>query len=189
MPKKIDYTLTEEQLKKLEQAIKNDPDLRVRSRAQIIRLLHLGYKREKVAHLLSISTGKVHYWHKRWQSEGISGLADLPRDGRPQVTTEAYNQQLEEALERDPQELGYAFRVWTKAKLLAYMEEKTGIRVHESTLSRRLTALGYAYLRPKHDLTSLQDKEAKERATETIAELKKKPKQAKSTYSLWTKPP
>ena len=90
-------------------------------------------------------------------------------------------------LEQNPQELGFAFTVWTKPKLLAYMTELTGIKVHESTLSRRLTSLGYAYLRPKHDLTSLQDKDAKKQAEETIDELKKKRKEGKSTYSLWTK--
>ena len=67
MPKQINYTLTEEQLREIEQAIKKHADLRLRSRARIIRLLHLGYKRPEVAELLSISTGQVHYWHKRWQ--------------------------------------------------------------------------------------------------------------------------
>ena len=187
MPKKIEYTLAEEQLTIVEQAIKNHPDLMVRSRAQIIRFLHLGYKRADIAQLLSVSTGKVHYWHERWQAAGIEGLADQPRSGRPKVTDDEYNQKLEEVLEQDPRELGFAFSVWTKPKVLAYMEQLTGKRIHESTLSRRLTALGYAYLRPKHDLTSLQDKDAKKRAEETIDELKKKPKEAKSTFSLWTK--
>ena len=50
----------------------------------------------------------------------------------------------------------------------------TDIHIHENTLTRRLSSLGYAYLRPKHDLTSLQDKDAKERAKEMIDELKKK---------------
>ena len=187
MPKRIDYTLTEGQLTEIEQAIKNHADLRVRSRARIIRLLHLGHKRPEIAQLLSISTGQVHYWHKRWQSDGVAGLSDLPRSGRPIVTTDDYNRKLEEVLETDPRSLGFAFTVWTKPKLLAYMHQLTGIMVHENTLSNRLSKLGYAYLRPKHDLTSLQDKEAKEQAKETIDELKKKLKMAKSTYSLWTK--
>lgn len=187
MPKKIDYSLTKTQLKEIEQAIKSSQDLRVRSRAQIIRLLHLGYKRIDVAHLLSISTGKVHYWHERWQADGLQGLSDQPRSGRPEVTTEEYNQKLEEILEQNPQELGFAFTVWTKPRLLTYMEELTGIRPHPNTLSNRLTKLGYAYLRPKHDLSSLQDKDAKQQAKETIDELKKELNKGKSTYSLWTK--
>jgi transposase len=189
MPKQIDYTLTKQQLQKIEQAIKSDADLRVRTRARIIRLLHRGYKRSEIAKILSISTGQVHYWHKRWQDQGLAGLADQPRSGRPRVTADDYNQKLEEVLETDPRELGFAFTVWTKPKLLAYMERLTGILIHENTLSNRLRALGYAYLRPKHDLTSLQNKAAKQQAVETIDELKKKPKEERSTYSLWTKRP
>lgn len=187
MPKRIDYTLTEEQQIEIEQAIKKHTDLRVRTRARIIRMLHLGHKRVEISQMLSISTGQVHYWHKRWQDAGLPGLGDQPRSGRPKVTTDEYNRKLEEVLETDPKELGFAFNVWTKAKLLAYMHQVTGVMVHENTLSNRLKKLGYRYLRPKHDLTSLQDKEAKERAQETIDALKKKPKEAKSTYSLWTK--
>ncbi len=40
MPKQNDYTLPESEPLTVEQAIKSDPDLRVRQRAQIIRLLH-----------------------------------------------------------------------------------------------------------------------------------------------------
>lgn len=187
MPKRIDYTLTENELSEIEEAIKNHADLRVRQRARIIRLLNLGYKRQEIAKILSISTGQVHYWYKRWKESGIEGLSDLQRSGRPPVTTDEYNRKLEEAIETEPKELGFAFNVWTKAKLRAYMHELTGILVHPNTLSNRLKKLGYAYLRPKHDLTSLQDENAKEKAVETLDELKKKPKRAKSTYSLWTK--
>ena len=53
------------------------------------------------------------------------------------------------------------------------MKEQTGIMSHENTLRSRLKELGYAYLRPKHDLSALQDKEAKERAVDTLDMLKK----------------
>ena len=94
MPKRIDYTLTEKQINEIEQAIKNHPELQVRARARIIRLLHMGYKRPQVAHLLSISKSQVHYWYNRWLAEGIEGLSDLPRSGRPTVTTDEYNKKL-----------------------------------------------------------------------------------------------
>jgi len=48
---------------------------------------------------------------------------------------------------------------------------------------------GYVYRRPKHDLTNLQDATARQVAEEWLTELKKVPKRARSTYSLWTKAP
>lgn len=50
-----------QELLTIEQAIKSDPDLGVRQRAQIIRLLHKGYKRKEFAGPLSIPTGPVYY--------------------------------------------------------------------------------------------------------------------------------
>lgn len=47
---------------------------------------------------------------------------------------------------------------------------------------------GFVYRRPKHDLTSLQDPDAKEQARELLEALKKGHSQTtKSGSSLWTK--
>lgn len=189
MPKRIDYTLTESELLTIEQAIKNDPDLRLRQRALIIRLLHKGYKPEAIADVLSISTGPVYYWYNRWQNEGLDGLRDKPRSGRSRIADEAYRRKLEEVLAQDPQELGFAFSVWTPARLLAYMEQETGVVMHENTLRNLLNEHDYVYRRPKHDLRHLQDKQAKAEAAEMLEMLKKKPNKAKSSFSLWTKRP
>lgn len=187
MPKQNNYTLSESELLTIEQAIKSDPDLRVRQRAQIIRLLHKGYKAKEIAELLSISTGPVYYWYKRWQQAGLDGLRDKPRAGRPRVSDEAYRQKLAQTLETDPQELGFAFTVWTPRRLVTYMTQETGVAIHENTLRNLLDELDYVYRRPKHDLTHLQDKKAKAEAEETLEMLKKKPSKEKSSFSLWTK--
>jgi transposase len=189
MAKPHDYTLTESELLTIEQAIKNNPDLRLRQRAQIIRLLHKGHKPEAIADLLSISTGPVYYWHKRWRQQGLAGLRDQRRSGRPSVADETYRQKLAEVLETAPQALGLAFTVWTPARLLAYLEQETGVVLHENTLRNLLKELDYVYRRPKHDLSHLQDKQAKAEVEETLDMLKKKQNKAKSSSSLWTKRP
>jgi len=70
---------------------------------------------------------------------------------------------------------------------MAHMEKETGVTMTDRTFRNILDRMDYVYRRPKHDLTPLQDKEAKQHAEETLETLKKKPKAAKSTYSLWTK--
>jgi transposase len=189
MPKKIDYTLTTEMLILIEQTIKNYDDLRVRKRATIIRLLHLGHKPQEIASLLSTQPGQVYYWHKRWREEGLEGLSDKPRSGRPPATDEQYRQLLEQTIAQNPQTLGYAFTVWDGKRLIAHLEKETGLKVTERTLYNILEQEGYVYRRPKHTLDPLQDKEVKERAEATLKELKKKLKKAPLNYSLWTKQP
>ena len=158
-------------------------------RATIIRLLHLGQKPQAIAQLLSIQPSKVYYWHQRWREEGLAGLADRPRSGRPKAADERYRQLLAETIEQDPQELGYAFTVWDSKRLIAHLEKETGISVTERTFLNILAEEEYVYRRPKHTLDPLQDKAVKARAAATIELLKKKLKEPKSNYSLWTKQP
>ena len=186
MPKRINFTLTERQLSEIEETIKSHADLRVRERARIIRLLHKGYPPAEVAELLVVSVGQVYWWHKRWQAEGIAGLADREREGRPALLGAAMRSQVEALLETEPKSLGYAFPVWTVGRLL---REQMGVTMHKNTLRKLLAELGFVYRRPKHDLTTLQNAEAKATAQTMLDDWKKKPKPAKSNYSLWTKPP
>lgn len=189
MPKRINYTLSESQQSEIEKAIKSHENLRVRERARIIRLLHKGHTPAEVAELMAVSVGQVYWWSKRWQTEGLVGLADKPRGGRPVISTEAVCAQVEQLLETDPKTVGYAFTVWTARRLLRHLREKLGIEMHKNTLRHLLDELGYVYRRPKHDLTSLQDAEAKADAQTILDDFKKKHKRAKSNYSLWTKLP
>lgn len=189
MPKRINFTLTDSQLSEIEETIKSHADLRVRERARIIRLLHKGYPPVEVAELLVVSVGQVYWWHKRWQAEGIAGLGDRAREGRPALLGAALRSQVEALLETEPKSLGYAFTVWTVGRLLRHLREQLGVTMHKNTLRKLLAELGFVYRRPKHDLTTLQNAEAKATAQTTLDDWKKKPKPAKSNYSLWTKRP
>ena len=189
MPKNINYTLTTEQLQIIEIAIKNHPNLRVRQRTQMIRLLHLGHKPQEIGGLLSVSGALVYMWHARWREAGLEGLMDKPKPGRPKVGGQAYRKRLAEIIETDPHTLGYGFNVWTTKRLILHMEKETAVLVHKNTMINMLDELGYVFRRPKHDLSNLQDKEAKETAAAILEDLKKKPNKVKSNYSLWTKRP
>jgi putative transposase len=189
MPKKINYTLTENELLTIKQAIKNHAEHRVRERARIIRLLHKGHKHEEIADLLAFSRSQVYWWHKRWREDGLAGLSDKPRSGRPLASNDELKAVIEQVLETDPQSMGYAFTVWNAPRLLVYLKEKYQVTMHSNTLRNLLAKMDYVYRRPKHDLASLQDKEAKAIAQENLDELKKKPRPGKSNFSVWTKRP
>jgi transposase len=189
MPKARDYHLTEEQLAEVEKAIRHDKRPEVRQRCTTIRLLHLGHKPEEVATMQAVSIPTVYAWIKRWQAEGLAGLANKPKSGRPAKTNEAYSQALEQVLEKEPQELGYDFAIWTVDRLRAHLEKETGLALSEPRLRALLKRKGYRYRRPKHDLGHLQDKEAKAQAADFLEELKKRPAETISSSSLWTKRP
>ena len=73
MSRRINFTLTVEQLAALEQAINRSPDPEVRQRAIAIRMLHLGQHPEQVAELVLVTSNTIYAWHKRWREHGIAG--------------------------------------------------------------------------------------------------------------------
>ena len=187
MPKSLNFQLMEGGLREIVKAIKHDKRPEVRQRAMGLRLLHEGQPPKEVAEFLGVSQPTVYDWHHRWQREGVEGLANRPKPGRPVKATASYVAQLEEALAQDPQDLGYAFSIWTTERLRLHLKAKTGIEMKSTQFKALLKENDFVYRRPKHDLTNLQDEKARQAAEEWLAELKKAPKRAKSTSSLWTK--
>jgi len=187
MPKALEFTLSKEDLNEVVQSINHHRRPEVRQRAMGLRLLHEGHKPIEVAKLMAVSMPTVYSWHHRFESAGIEGLANRPKSGRKPKATADYLALLEELLEQDPQDLGYVFTFWTADRLRLHLEKQTGISLSANRFRALLKANGYVYRRPKHDLKSLQDPEARQKAEIWLEELKKVPKQKRSIYSLWTK--
>jgi transposase len=59
--------------------------LRDAQRARIILLASEGHSNVEIAHLTDVHRNQVIQWRKRYGKEGLDGLADLARSGRPTV--------------------------------------------------------------------------------------------------------
>lgn len=190
MPKWIDYRLTDEEVKIMDDAIKHAPEPEVRQRAMALKLLHVGRSAQEVAEIMAVDLVSVYNWRKRWVGEGIEGLKNRPRSGRPSNANQAYRELLEKVIEQDPAELGYGFTFWTAGRLLTHLETVTGIRLSPNRFRALLKRCGYVYRQPTHDLSDLQDPTAREVAQELLDWLKKTPASTQpSSFSLWTKRP
>jgi putative transposase len=189
MAKRLDFTLTENDLKMLAKGINKDKRPEVRQRAMGLRLLHEGQKPKEVAKLRSVSQPTVYDWYHRWQENGLEGLANKPKSGRKRKADENYVSCLKQVIEQDPQELGYSFTIWTVKRLRLHLEKETNILLGKTQFKELLKENDFVYRRPKHDLTELQDATARQKAEEWLDELKKMPKPVKLTSSLWMKAP
>ena len=138
-----------------------------------LRLLHEGKPPREVAEMLSVSQPTVYDWHHRWQQQGIEGLANRPISGRPVEANQTYVDVLGQVVEQDPQELGYAFSIWTTERLRLHLKVKTGIELKPTQFRAVLKEHDFVYRRPKHDLTNLQEASARQIAEEWLQELKK----------------
>ena len=186
MPKQNDYTLTEEELIQVQKAMKS-PNARIARRAQVLHNLHLAYKPSAIAQMQDMSVASVYNHYNRFKSEGIEGLADKPKSGRPAKADETYRQELVQVLETNPEELGLGFSIWTLPRLVVYLQERTGVKLHPDRLGQVLAQMGYVYRRPKKDLAHKQDKKWRAQVQDALDEVKKEPKRVKLGYSIWTK--
>jgi len=187
MPKRLNFQLSEEQVMQVEQAKRKDKRAEVRQRATAVHLLHLKHEPTEVGEMLSVTEQAIYHWYHRFIQGGIEGLANQPK-GRPQAKADAdYRQQLEQTLATEPSALGYDFAIWTVERLRDHLTQSTGKFLSISRLRQILREQKYVYRRPKHDLTSLQDHEAKAAAQAQIEEIKKAQEMTISHSSLWTK--
>lgn len=186
MPKQHNYTLSEEELKQVQVAMK-DKKVQVSRRASVVHSLHLGYKPQEVAQLHQISLASVYNHFNRFKSEGVQGLKTKPIPGRPSTATPAYRRRLLEVIEIDPSEFGLGFSVWTLPSLQAFMVRETHVKLSQNRLSEVLKEEGYVYRRPKKDLGHRHDPALREQVQQAIEEVKKEPYKEKLGYSIWMK--
>ena len=183
------FTLNPEQVKELEWTMSHDRRVEVVQRATAIRLLHYGHKPAELAEMFVVDKTTIYNWHKRFHEEGIEGLANQPRTGRPAKANPEYCQCLDEALAHEPADYGYEFALWTVARLRQHLYQMTAIDLSDDRLRVLLAEQGYVYRRPKQDLSALQDATARQDALQVLDGLKKEPMRVQLNYSLWTKQP
>ncbi len=147
--------LAPEQIDELDTLYRTTRDVRLRTRVQMILLAaeqHL--VASEIAKIVRTDPDTVVTWLKRYLAEGINGLADKPRVGRPDKVTPAYPEQLLRIVRQRPRSLGQPYSLWTLQRLADYMAEQTGIRVEAETVRLYLKAADIVLSRPQHTITS-----------------------------------
>lgn len=147
--------LSKEQHQALDDLYHQTKDVRIRTRVQMVLLsVEQQLKAEEIAVVVRQSHATVLRWLKRYLAEGLTGLHDAPRSGRPRRTTAAYRQQVVEAVRRRPRSLGLEYSLWSLQRLADYMAEQTGIRVSTETVKRILAEAEIVLSRPQHTISS-----------------------------------
>lgn len=147
-------TLSDEQLRRLDELYRTTRDVRVRTRAQMILLAaEQGLVAAEVAPIVRQDEETVRRWFARYLAEGVEGLSDAPRSGAPPKATAEYREKLLEAARRRPRSMGLPFSLWTAARSADHLAEATGLRMSAPSIRRLLREGGMALNRPQHTIT------------------------------------
>lgn len=74
---------SEQELTALRQLYRDTKDADLRTRCQMILLSAGGHNVAEIAELTLFDENSVLFWFERYEAEGLTGLEDRPRSGRP----------------------------------------------------------------------------------------------------------
>lgn len=86
-------------------------------------------------------------WVKRFNAEGMAGLKNRAKPGRPVTHTESIRSQVIDLAVQKPRSLGYPFALWTLERLQVALCEKCQRHLSRSTIWQWLEAEGLEWKR------------------------------------------
>ncbi len=114
-------------------------------RAQIVWLANQGLPTPEIAARVQVSERMVRTRLHRVNEQGLQGLEEAPRSGRPVTyTPEEVSTIIQTALSR-PQDLGEPYATWTLDRLVDYLHRVKGIRMKRSRISEIFIAEGLSW--------------------------------------------
>ena len=86
-------------------------------------------------------------WVKRFNAEGIAGLEDKPKAGRPPTHDQSVRSALIGLAKQKPDSLGYPFKLWTLERLQTAFKERHGVHLSDSTIWEWVEGEGFKWKR------------------------------------------
>ena len=126
------------------------PKSRARMRAHIILLSAEKYRIEKIAEIYHIQRDTVSSCLTRWENNGLVGLLDKPRSGRPRLLTPAEEERALQLIKEDQR---------NSKKAQSLLQKETGKEISEWTFKRTLKRTGLRWKRMRRSLKEMQDAE------------------------------
>lgn len=133
----------------LQDEIRRSYEARYDHRLHAILMVAQGMSCRQVAQLLGDSPRTVAYWVKRFETEGLSGLADADRPGRPSKLDQGQLQVIETALRSHPSRYGLAGNLWDGKVLSHFIEQQFGIQLGVRQCQRLFRRLGFRFRKPR----------------------------------------
>ncbi len=158
-----------------------------RRRFRALRLLDKGHSEAEVARRVGVHRQSVNRWQQQVSAAGAETLRHPGRAGRKPRLTAAQLEQLEKALLRGPEALGYETNLWSAGRVADLIESEFGVAYHPSHVWRLLGQLGWSCQRPTSRAIERDEAAIRRWKRVTWPALKKKPKKKGARWSASTK--
>ena len=133
----------------IQDEIRRSPESRYDHRLHGVLLVAQGMSCRRVAHLLGDSPRTVQYWIHRFEQDGLAGLVDGERPGRP---TRLSDDQLDEiglVLRKPPLDVGLSANLWDGNLLSSYIARQYDVQLGVRQSQRLFRQLGFRFRKPR----------------------------------------
>lgn len=133
----------------LQDEIRRSEESRYDHRLHGVLLVAQGMNCPEVARLLGDAPRSVEYWVGRFEKEGLAGLVEGERPGRPRRLNEKQMEAVDRILRRPPREVGLGGNIWDGKTLRAWLEQKYEIHLGVRQCQRIFRQLGFRLRKPR----------------------------------------
>jgi len=133
----------------LQDEIRRSYEARYDHRLHALLLVAQGMSCRQAANLLGDSPRSIAYWANRFEAEGLSGLADADRPGRPRRLKEHHLHEIQEALRSSPSQYGFSANLWDGKLLSHFIYERFGVELGVRQCQRLFRQFGFRFRKPR----------------------------------------
>jgi transposase len=114
-----------------------------------VLLVAQGMTCPRVAQLLGDSHHTVVNWVRRFETDGLAGLTEGERPGRPSRLDSEQFAKVEAALRESPAKFGLSTHTWDGPTLSGYLDQKLGVKLKVRQCQRLFRQLGFRLRKPR----------------------------------------
>ena len=145
----------------LQDEIRRSEESRYDHRLHGVLLVAQGMTCPEVAQLLGDAPRSVEYWVGRFEKEGLAGLWEGERSGRPRRLSEKQMAAVDRILRRSPREAGLSGNFWDGKTLSRWLERNYDLTLGVRQCQRIFRQLGYRLRKPRPTLAHANPEEQK----------------------------
>jgi transposase len=165
---------TIKKLLRVERESASDGAYRVSKRVRAILLNHDQRTSGEISTLLGVSRSRVSQWLKTYYQQGVEGLLEGRRTGRPSRLTDLQKVLLCDIVDSGPIAYGLISGVWTSKLIAEIIKDEFEIEYHPSHVWKLLQEFGFSVQSPKRLLAKADDEKRQKWIKETYPSIKKK---------------
>ena len=149
MGRGIEVTRLDQSATELRQRASRCGDSRVACRVLAIARVLEGASRAAAASACGMDRQTLRDWVHRYNADGIAGLSDAQRSGRPSALSQPQMQELKALVLAGPDLARDGVVRWRCVDLRYVIKERFAVEVHERTVGKLLRRMGLTRLQPR----------------------------------------